>query len=341
MLAEKRPWRFCLPLALIAPSGIVHAQASAPPAPPPPPPPSPIEYTLTEAGAPKAKPWESPALLSATIDRNGRDFFEVHLNGEVQIRMSEIAGNGHIRTLQLAPTASWDRSSRPGKQQDELKIGLATRFFDDVDIRTVDPNSNPLFYSLSANVNYARTGVYPNLNAAPCNTTPASPLCRKQFNESVRGSLSLFPYFATFEDVTANGRLAYSIRPQLQIAHDQIIDGTLNATTLQRITGGYSSAMVGLGIQLRPRFISPQFEFNLTGQLRQRLSASAARAPLIERTAERMEASLTYYLTREDNDPQTRDWRVGLSVVWTEGSDPFENKPEASTIVFALRIGRL
>lgn len=316
---------------LIAAHGAAHAQNNG----------LPIDFRLTEEGVPQARPWEKAAILSATIDRDGDDFFEIHVNGEVQADISPVSPRGEpVHTVTLGPNINWDRSTRPGKDQDELKLGLALRYAVQPDIGSIDPNSNPLFYSLNANAEYARTGVYPNLGAAPCNVNPASPLCEKQFNESLRANVSFFPYLAGFEDLTSQRGWAYSIRPQVQIAHDQIIDGTLNATTLARTTGGYTSAMVGLGVQLRPRFISPQIEFNLTGQLRHRLAASDVRRPLIERTAERMEASLTYYFTREDDDSKTADWRVGLSLIWTEGSDPFENKPEASTIVIALRIGR-
>jgi hypothetical protein len=300
-----------------------------------------VEVTITEDGAPTARPWEKAALLSGTIDRDGKDYFEVHVNADLQIDMlNDTDPDGPTRTLALGPSLSWDRSTREGKEQDELKAGAVLYYYDEPNIGTVDPNSNPLFWAVQANADYARTAVYPDRKKPPCSLATAAPLCETQYKESVKGKLSVFPYLATFEDVASSGKLAYSFRPQLQLAHDEIVDGTLDETTLRKVTGGYTSVLVGAGLNLRPTFILPKFELNGTVQLRQRVGVSDSRASKIERSAERMELMATYFLMQDDGDSKTKNWRVGLSITWTEGSDPLEDKPKASTIMFGVRAGR-
>lgn len=300
-----------------------------------------VQIILTEDGAPTARPWEKAAIISGTIDRNGRDYFEVHANADLQIDLlDDMDINGPTRTLTMGPSISWDRSTREGREQNEWKAGTVIYYYVDPNFTIIDPNSNPLFWSVQAGVDFASTAVYPDRNKAPCTAAGPNPLCTIQHNQSVRGKISVFPYLATFEDVSADGRLAYSFRPQIQLAHDEILDGTLNPATLQKVTGGYTSVLIGAGLNLRPSFILPQFEFNATLQLRQRLAASGAREQAIEKSAERMELSATYFLKQDDLNPTTKNLRVGLSVTWIEGSDPFENRPKASTIMFGLRIGR-
>lgn len=300
-----------------------------------------VEVTITEDGAPTARPWEKAALLSGTIDRNGKDYFEVHVNADLQIGMLDDKDpDGPTRTLALGPSLSWDRSTREGKEQDELKAGAVLYYYDEPNIGVADPDSNPVFWAVQANADYARTAVYPDRKKPPCSQASPMPVCETQYKESMRGKLSVFPYLATFEDVTPDGKLAYSFRPQLQLAHDEIIDGTVDEMSLRKVTGGYTSVLVGAGFNLRPSFILPKFELNGTVQLRQRLGVSASRASKVERSAERMELMATYFIMQDDGDPKTKNWRVGLSVTWTEGSDPFEEKPKASTIMFGVRAGR-
>ncbi|MBD3775161.1 MAG: hypothetical protein IE921_16450 [Rhodobacteraceae bacterium] len=300
-----------------------------------------IEFTITEDGAPTAKPWEKAAIISGTIDRDGKDYFEVHANADLQFDLlNDTDLDGPTQTLVLGPSFNWDRSTREGKEQDELKAGAVVYYYNEPNIGTIDPNSKPIFWAVQANADFARTAVYPDRKKPPCSLSTPSPLCEVQHKESIKGKLSLFPYFATFEDLTSDRKLAYSFRPQFQIAHDEILDGTLDAATLEKVTGGYTSVMVGVGLNLRPSFILPQFEINGTVQLRQRLGVSASRAAVTEKSAERMELTGTYFFLQDDGDPKTKNWRVGLSVTWTEGSDPFEDKPKASTIMFGLRVGR-
>ena len=300
-----------------------------------------VEFTITEDGAPTARPWEKAAVVLGTIDRDGKDYFEVHVNADLQFdALNDKDPDGPTRTLAIGPNLNWDRSTREGKEQDELKAGGVLYFYNEPNIGTLNPDSNPLFWAIQANADYARTAVYPDRKKPPCSLASGTPICDTQYKKSLKGKLSVFPYLAPFEDLTSGRKLAYSFRPQLQLAHDKIIDGTLDEATLQKVTGSYTSVLVGAGVNLRPEFILPKFELNGTVQLRQRLGVSASRSPKIERSAERVELSATYFLRQDDGDPKTKNWRVGLSITWTEGSDPFEEKPKASTIMFGLRAGR-
>lgn len=300
------------------------------------------EYTLTEAGAPTARPWEKAAIVSGVIDRDGRDYYEVHANADLRFDLlQDRDADGPTRTLTLGPNLSWNRSTREGKEQNELKAGAVLHYFNEPSIGRIDPDSNPLFWALQVNADFARAAVYPDRKREPCSATAPSLLCEVQHKESLKGKASVFPFLAGFEDLSADGRFAYSFRPQLQVAHEEILNGTLDPTTLTRVTGGYTSVLVGAGLNVRPQFALPRFELNATVQLRQRIGISGSRASLVERSAERIEVSATYFVAQDDGDSASKNWRVGLSVTWTEGSDPFEEKPKASTILFGLRIGRL
>lgn len=304
--------------------------------------PAPV-ITLTEAGAPTARPWEKAAIVSATIDRDGDDYFEVHANGDVQFDLLSPPPPGtgaRTRTATLGPSLKWDRSTRTGKKQNDLRAGAVFYYYDEPDLGTVDPNANPLLWAAQANVDYSYAAVYPDTGKAPCDVANASPLCEVQHKSSIRGKLSVFPYLAGFEDQRPEGPGVYSFRPQLQIAHDQIVDATRDATTLAKVTGEYTSVLVGAGLNVRPKFVSPQFEVNAIAQLRQRIAISDSRRASVESSAERFEVSATYYVAQADRLPETKDWRIGLSLTWIEGGDPFENLPSASTITLGVRIGR-
>lgn len=303
-----------------------------------------VDIAITEAGAPKAKPWEKAALLSVTIDRAGKDYFDAHVNAEVEFDLSPKQQNGQpTTTWYLGPSFSWDRSNKADKKQNELKAGISTKYFIEPDVGAIPDNSNPLFISLTGDLSYSRAAVYADLTAAPCDLTPAIPVCQVQYKESIKAKAAAFPFFAEWEDITsdkAGEGFAYSVRPQFQVAHEQITDATIDAATGQKVTGGYSSALAGVGVNFKPKFIRPSFELNFLGQLRQRVAASSSRKALIEKTAEFYEVSLTYFLAQDDGLSTTKNWRAGVSLIWTEGSDPYENKPKASTIAIAFRLGR-
>lgn len=329
----------------LAPVGAVPAMAQEAPAPAPTPTAAPtptpkVTFTLAQDAAPGSKPWTEAGLFSYTIDRKGKDFYSIQLNGEANFRLDTIG-----RTS-LGPSISYKRSSAETAPKDALEAGLVGKTRGG----PKDPGPWDFFYSATANIAYARSGIYPDRTKAPCDTDTTSVFCRKQYSESVKGSVDFYPFIGNFEryadpkvarreaadtDDKDARALAWSFSPRIGFAHDEVLDGAVDPVTRVKVTGGYTSVLVGAGLKLTPGFVNPPFELNLTGTVRRRLGASPGRTDLTDRTEARMQISATYFIVPESE----KGWRAGISVVWTEGGDSFEAQPKESTIVLAFRIG--
>jgi len=299
--------------------------------------PPPVEFSLTQASDPgsKAKPWEQPALLSYTIDRDGPDFYNIALNAEAEFLLDQASD------FRLGPSVAYNRSNATDSKTDLLELGLSTQ------VRH-EPIDGDFLATVTGQLAYAREGIYPDRSQAPCDTDTTSEFCRKQFSEKLKGNIDFFPFISGFEDYADPSAvrkprrgphvraLAYSFSPRLELAHDEVLEGAIDAATGLKVTGGYTSVLAGAGLKLTPGFVDPPFELNLTGSVRQRIAASALRTDLTDRTEARMQASATYFITGSAEN----SWRAGISAIWTEGGDSFAGQPKASTIILAFRIGR-
>ncbi|MDF2386119.1 hypothetical protein JMG10_31925 [Nostoc ellipsosporum NOK] len=294
-----------------------------------------VDFSLSQQSAPGAKPWEQPALLSYTIDRDGPDFYNVELNADLDIGVYKAPAQG--TEFSIGPSISYAGSNAKSSRQDNLAAGLTAKY------RTISASGEAGLRAL-AGLDYAREGIFPDRGKAPCDTDTTSVFCRKQHAESLKASLDLYPFLRWFEGSANesppfkgrhNRSLSWSFSPRIQIAHDDILDGAVDASTGAKVTGGVTSVLAGAGLKLTPGFINPPFEVNLTGTVRQRLSASSRRTDLTDKTEARMQLSATYFVAQSEDS----GWRAGFSVIWTEGGDSFVDKPKESTIVLAFRIG--
>lgn len=300
--------------------------------------------TLTEAAEPDSKAWEDPARISLTIDTRGKDKFSAQVNLEIQ---RSLTGLFEDRDSALGAYVRWNRESGGSEDQNNFEVGASfdvspsTRIFDrpaGAGDPTEEANrrSGSISWAFKLSSGYARTAVYPDLGSAPCSITPTLAQCQVQFEESLRSGIQVVPFGVWQEGGSAHG-LSYSIEPKFGIDHDLLLNSPIDAVTGLRKTGGYLSAVAALKFKLTPGFISPRWELAASAQLRQALSRSLLRADEIEESAELFKASATYFFALPSD---TSPWRVGFGVVYARGSDPLTGKPDASTFVFALRIGQ-
>ena len=318
------------------------AQQSPVPAPAPAPSPTPtaapmVTFTLAQDAAPGATPWTEAGLLSYTIDRKGKDFYTIELNGDANFRLDALGKTS------IGPSISYKRSNAETAPKDALQLGLVGKTRGGAAV----PGPWSFYYSSTAKITYARTGIYPDRTKPPCDTDTTSVFCRKQYSESVKGSADFYPFVGNFEryaDKDAPNKprhgenvraLFWSFSPRIGVAHDEILDGAVDPVTHLKVTGGYTSVVGGAGLKLTPGLIDPPFEINLTGTVRQRVGASASRTDLTDRTEARMQLSATYFVLPQSE----KGWRAAISVIWTEGGDSFAAQPKESTIVLAFRIG--
>jgi hypothetical protein len=303
------------------------------------------DFTLTEEAAPDSMAWDDPARISLTIDTRGADKFSAQINLEAQRAIYGLFGGD--RDGEIGGYVRWNRESGGSEQQDNLELGASLDILDSTAMLDrprflADPTAaanerrGSVTWSAKLSSGYARTATYPDLSAAPCTTTPTLPQCRVQFTESLRSSLQLVPGGVWQERGSANGT-SFSFEPRLGLDHDLLLNGPIDTATGLRTTGGYLSAIGSVKLKLAPGFIGARWELAASAQVRQALSRSTLRADDIEETAELYKLSATYFLlTPTEKSP----WRIGLGVVYTNGSDPLTGKPDASTIVVSLRIGR-
>jgi hypothetical protein len=317
---------------------------------------SPWSIDLTEEPEPDSKAWEDPARLALTIDPDGPDRFSAHLNLEVGRSLTPRATNDYLpRSRSAGGYLRWDRESSGDDRQNNLEAGLSFRIGHDVasvlDLGNLGPDRTPdelnrlqrqrgrrWDFSHRFSTAFSRTAHYPDLGSPTCTATPTVAQCRTQFRESLRSSAAVTAFNANLERRCLAG-LACSIQPKLQIDHDLILNNPINPDTGLEVRGGYLSVLGGLAATVTPSFINPGWELQASYRVRQQLAASDTRRPLIERTAERLEVSGTYYFLRPSATTGS-DWRAGVSLTYSNGGDPLTGAPDVERIVLAFRLGR-
>lgn len=299
-----------------------------------------VRLNLAQAGVPGSMPWEEPAVVSYRIDRDGKDTYDIQLDGsvDVEILRPRLADDDSVIAAYLGPSFSYKGSNAIDARSDALTLGLAAKFWRDQFLFREDAiPADALFFALTGDLSYKREGIYPDRSQAPCDTDTTSVFCRKQFSELLTANVDFYPYLRAFEGAQRreNGTLGmrHSIRPRLELAGDSVLDAKVDPATGLKVSGDRLSALVGLGVELWP---TDRIELNATAAVRQRITASHTRTDVPDKTEGRMQLGVTYHLL-----PFTADspWKAGLSVVWTEGGDSFAGDEKESSIVLAFRIG--
>jgi hypothetical protein len=299
-----------------------------------------IRLNLAQAGVPGSMPWEEPAVVSYRIDRDGKDTYDVQLDGsmDVEILQPRLSGDTAVVAAYLGPSFSYKGSNASDARSDDLTLGLLAKFWRDQFLFRRDAiPGDALFFALTGDVSYKRKGIYPDRSEPPCDTDTTSVFCRKQFSELLTANVDFYPYFRAFEGAQRHedGTLGmrYSIRPRLELAGDSVLDAKVDPATGLKVSGDRLSALAGLGVELWP---TDRIELNATAAVRQRVTASRTRTDVPDKTEGRMQFGLTYHLLPLNADSP---WKAGLSVVWTEGGDSFSGDEKESSIVLALRVG--
>ncbi len=319
-----------------------------------------FEIALTQESAPDSKPWEDPARLSYSIIKGTPDEASIQANLELGFNLTEpdlTKLEGRKRTL-----GSYFRYQREtgGDKQNNLEFGAKFNVGYDIiallgipsefDLTNVTPEKRrrlaeiadqrgdhtDIAYELSTG--YARTSSYPDIDKAPCITTPALPQCAAQTKESIRSSFAATLFNGNLENRLGNS-LAFSIAPKLGLDHDLLLNNPLDLITGLGVKGGYLSATGGIAIVFTPSFINPGWEIKAASQFRYKLDASSTRSPTLESFAEKFEVSGTYYFVRPAK-PNKKDWRAGLGLTFSAGGDPLTGKPDEKKLVVAFRLGR-
>lgn len=329
-----------------------------------------LDWTITEAQEPDGKAWEDPARFSFSIDPKGEDIFSAQINVEIGTKLGRAMVYSDPkfksgRDVALNTFVRWNRESGGDDKQNNfelggnIKVGRNLSNLYDVDENfdsltaeersdLADVRSKSIDYSFTGGVGYARTASYADVTAAPCDSNPNLLQCRTQHKESVRakGEIALYsPSWHGINRVTdkksgivSKPSFAHIFSPKFGLAYDYLINNVIDPKTLVIQRGGYLSTLAGLKVELSPSFISPRFEFSLDAQIRQALARSTTRAPTLDKTAERIELSATYYPVLP-GDITNSQIRLGVGVTYTRGHDPLVGEPKGSKIVLALRAG--
>lgn len=329
-----------------------------------------LSLKITEAQEPDGKAWEDPARLSFTIDPKGEDIFSAQINIEIGAKLDRALAFSDPkfksgRDVSLGSFLRWNRESGGDDKQNNFELGanikigrnLANLYEVDENFGNLtaeersdlaDARSKSIDYSFSGGVGYARTASYADVTVAPCDTNPNLLQCRTQHKESVRAKADIALYSPRWHginrvtdeksEIVSKPSFAHIFSPKFGLAYDHLINNVIDPKTLIIQRGGYLSTLAGLKFELSPSFISPRFEFSLDAQVRQALSRSTTRASALDKTAERLELSATYYpvLPGEVTESQ---FRLGVGVTFTHGHDPLVGEPKGNKIVLALRAG--
>ena len=319
-----------------------------------------FEIALTQESAPDSKPWEDPARLSYSIIKGAPDEASIQANLELGFNLTEPdleKLEGRKRTL-----GSYFRYQRETGKEKQNNLELGAKFnvgYDIIALLDIPEefdfsnmsqeqrrrlaeiaerrgNHTDIAYELSTG--YARTDSYPDLDKAPCVTTPTLAQCATQTKESIRSSFAATLFNGNLENRVSNA-LAFSIAPKLGLDHDFLVNSPLDLTSGLGVKGGYLSASGGIAIVLTPSFINPGWEIKASSQFRYKLDASSSRSPTLESFAEKFEVSGTYYFVRPAK-PIKKDWRAGLGLAFSTGGDPLTGKPDEKKVVIAFRLGK-
>jgi hypothetical protein len=313
-----------------------------------------VSVHLTEQPEPDDTPWEDPARFALTIDPNGPDKFSAQVNLEAELDLApQKAGDPVARSKTAGAYLRWNRETGADDRQNNLEAGFNFKIGHDMarrlDLtdaqvhltpeqrdRLARRRERPLDFSTEFSTGYARTAKYADLTTPACVATPSLAQCSTQFNESLRSGVAVGVFTPSFEGLL--GRWAYSFEPKLGLDHDLLFNSPVDVDTGLASKGGYLSGVVGAALVITPEFVDPNWELKTSFQVRQRLAASDSRRPSIDATAERFEASATYFFLRP-SDGVLGGWRAGIGVTYVHGGDPLTGAPKGDKIVIAFKLG--
>jgi hypothetical protein len=287
------------------------------------PPQSPWKLTLTEQSAPDSTPWTDPAVISYTVNNDGKDSYALS---------AAVAALYDLNTDSAARfglTGVIQRNNQTSKRQNNIELGV--KFI-------AEPATLTSYTKITLSTGYARTATYPtDPLPATCGAMPTLPNCVTQYKESIRTIGSIIPFF--WEDLTKAG-WGYSFAPRIDLFSDNLTDNVFNAKIGAREKGAYTGGLLGLSLLVQPNFIDPRWKLKISGQIRERFHASATRRPGIEKTAKLGSVETLYYLNDDvDKDGKKNPFRVAVSVSYTKGEDPLPGKPKKDTVLFAFKVG--
>lgn len=305
-------------------------------------------FSIQADEAPDDKPWEEPARLAYTVNMRGRDSFSVDVAAKLSHSLS--TGSPVFGTTELV----WHKNNQQKKEQDDLRAAVGLHLDIDTISATGPLNENALSLFVDANLSYGRKAVFPDTTTPACVASPSAVYCKRQYVESIRGTLDLAPFKrdifesdqprrpATGETPNSTRLLgpplAYSFGLFGTAFFDDVTRNAVDPDDGTLITGMVSGLHAKAGIAMSPKLADYRLVLRLSGEVVKTLSRGAGRESDFPKSSHLLSASLDYDLVQSSLLDLGPTFRPSVGVTYTNGSDPLAGRKKQSTIVVALKI---